>query len=44
MKPEIATQPRLLGKSHTRLLCLGCCMMASVVSAETRFGSNLATA
>ena len=34
MKPEIATQPRLLGKA-LRLLGLGCCvMMASVVSAE----------
>ena len=34
MKPEIATQPRLLGKA-LRLLGLGCCMMmTSVVSAE----------
>ena len=34
MKPEIATQPHLLGKT-LRLLGLGCCvMMTSVVSAE----------
>ncbi|MGB9191229.1 TolC family protein [Acinetobacter sp.] len=34
MKPEIATQPHLLGKA-LRLLGLGCCvMMTSVVSAE----------
>ena len=41
MKPEIATQPRLLGKA-TRLLCLGCCMIiTSVVSAKSELDQIL---